>query len=215
MDACLVPNPDPLLVQSARGVDALLVLSTALGTSILNETTYAQLRALDATTPPLDMLPVSTVFLPSGPLAGRLTVVSSLALVGNSSSDPRAPCRQMYAHHFLAKRDCTSADTDCPCIDEDFCSVPAMVTISPATQISVLVVPDNTPMLQALRAELRPDRPEVDGILGTEALQALELDIDYAHDRLLARCVDRTSCQARAELDDRDARPYVNGCNNE
>ena len=215
MDVCLDPNPDPLLVQSARGVDALLVLSTALGTSILNETTYAKLRVLDPGAPPLELLPMSTVFLPSGPVEGRLTLVHGLALVGNSSSDPRAPCRQMYAHHFLAKRDCEGGDTDCPCIGETFCAVPALVTIAPPTYVSVLIVPDDNATLQALRAELRPDRPEVDGILGTEALQTLELDIDYAHDRLLARCVDRGGCQARPELDAPAARAYVNGCNNE
>ena len=73
-------------------------------------------------------------------------------------------------------------------------------------------MPDTEPTLQALRTELRPDRPEVDGILGTEALADLELDIDYTHDRLLARCVDRARCGARVAMPDKEARIYMNNC---
>ena len=66
--------------------------------------------------------------------------------------------------------------------------------------------------LQGLRTELRPDRPEVDGILGTDALRTLELDIDYPHARLLARCVAPFECSARVTLSDDAARRYVRGC---
>jgi hypothetical protein len=211
IDACIAPRPARLITQSARGVDVLLVLSTAIGTSLLSETAYARVRALDPSLPALDALTVGTVLLPSGPVDGRLVDLPSIALVGNSGSSPRAPCRQMWASHLLAERDCRLGD-DCPCAGESFCSVPAIVELAPATGIPVLVVPDSQPTLHALRTELRPDRPEVDGILGTTAIEALELDIDPAHDRLLARCVDRTTCGARAALLDRAARSYVTGC---
>jgi hypothetical protein len=49
-------------------------------------------------------------------------------------------------------------------------------------------VPDDDPLLQALRAELRPLVGEVDGVLGTDVLAPVVLDIDYPHDRLLWRC---------------------------
>ena len=211
IDACIAPRPARLLAQSARGVDALLVMSTAIGPSLLNVTAYERYRAFDPSQPELGSLPEQTVFLPSGPVIGRVTELPSLALVGNSGSNPRAPCRQMWASHLLAERDCRLGD-DCPCSGENFCPVPAIVELAPATRIPVLIVDDSDPTLQALRTELRPDRPEVDGILGTDAIRALELDIDPSHDRLLARCVDRTTCGARAALLDRDARSYVNGC---
>lgn len=220
IDACIAPSPDPLLVQNARGVDALFVLSTAIGTSMINESTYERMRQLDPVrgldTPPLDMLPEHTLFLPSGPVVGRLTSLPGLALVGNSSTSPRAPCRQVYASHFLAERDCITGEAECPCTDntslDNGCQAPAMVELSASAPISVLVVPDADPTLQALRAELRPNRPEVDGILGTEALHAFELDLDYPHLRLLARCVDPTLCSARPLLVNSEARAYVNGC---
>lgn len=210
IDACLAPNPNQFATQDQRGADALLVVSTALGISILSESAYARYREVDEAAAELASLPESSVLLPSGPIAGRLTTVSSLALVGNSSANPRAPCRQMWASHLLASRDCRLGD-DCPCTDDDkFCAAPAIVEL--AAPVDVLVVDDANTTLQALRTELRPDRPEVDGILGANALTALELDIDYTHDRLVARCTDRTRCAARPVLADREARAYVNGC---
>jgi hypothetical protein len=211
IDTCVVPRPARPITQSRRGVDALLVLTTAIGPSLLSVTAYNRLRELDPTMLPSEALPQQTIFLPSGPLVGGVASVPSLALVSNSESNPRAPCRQMWASHLLALRDCQLGD-DCPCAGENFCGVPAVVELAPAAGISVLVIPDGEPTLQALRTELRPDRPEVDGILGTQALDALELDIDYVHDRLLARCVDRATCGARAALPNREARAYVNGC---
>lgn len=210
IDACIAPNPNPFATQDQRGADALLVVSTALGISILSESAYARYREVDEAAGELDGLPVSSVLLPSGPVTGRLTTVASLALVGNSSANPRAPCRQVWTSHLLASRDCKLGD-DCPCTDNDkFCAAPAIVELG--MPVEVLVVSDANPTLQALRTELRPDRPEVDGILGVNALMALELDIDYTHDRLVARCTDRTRCAARPVLADRDARAYVNGC---
>ena len=211
IDSCLAPNPDPLATQNARGVDALLVMSTAIGVSMFSESLYARYRLLDPTAPELAALPESDVLLPSGVIRGRLASIPSIALVGNSSSNPRAPCRQMWASHLLAERDCRLGD-DCPCDGATFCLVPAIVELAPAAQLPVLVVADSEPTLQALRTELRPDRPEVDGILGTSALGDVELDIDYTHDRLLARCTDRTTCGARAVLSDRQNRSFVNGC---
>ena len=76
----------------------------------------------------------------------------------------------------------------------------------------MLVIPDDDPTLQALRAELRPDQPEVDGILGTGAMQAVQIDFDYPHARLLMRCDDPTSCVVRPELNNGSERTQVQGC---
>jgi hypothetical protein len=211
IDACLAPHPARLLAQSARGVDALFVVSTAIGTSLLSRTAYERYRELDSLAPEVDALPDLSVILPSGPVQGKLAYLPSIALVSNSGTNPRAPCRQMWASHLLADRDCKLGD-DCPCTSGNFCGVPAVVETQPEFAIPMLIVPDTEPTLQALRTELRPDRPEVDGVLGTEAIEALELDIDYTHDRLLARCIDRTRCGARPALADAAARAYVNGC---
>jgi hypothetical protein len=217
IDTCLAPNPARDVPQSKRGADALLVMSTAIGISILDESTYERYRELDPTTiPDLTSLPDSTVFLPSGPITGKLGSIPSLALVSNFSANPRAPCRQVWASHLLAARTCQPGD-DCPCTDgKSFCSTPAMVELAPPSKmISFLIVSDSEPVLQALRAELRPDRPEVDGILGADVLTSVELDLDYAHDRMLARCTDTNACSGRtllAEDNPDSTRFFVNGC---
>ena len=75
----------------------------------------------------------------------------------------------------------------------------------------MLVVDDTEPTLQALRTELRPDQPEVDGILGTDVLRGAEIDVDYPHDRLLARCPG-SQCSARPSLAQVGDRCQINRC---
>jgi hypothetical protein len=209
--ACLGANPDPNVPQGERGADALLVASTAIGVTILGETAYARYAFSNRAAPALETLPMTTINLPSGPVSGRLTTLSSLALVATSSSTPRAPCRHVYGSHMIIRRDCTS-DDDCVCEGGDtFCSIPAVVELNAPTVLDVLVVVDSDPTLQALRTELRPDQPEVDGILGTNAMRTAELDIDYPHNRMLARCTG-AGCVTRPGLTERRDRAQAQGC---
>jgi hypothetical protein len=255
LQACLGADPDPApimtsppdvqilpLPQSARGGDALLVVSTGIGISLLSEPAYERYRqarlkqaelmrksAPPTPPPPLEALPEASAFLPSGQVFGRRASIDRLALAAVSSSASRAPCRQAYAHHLLLQPNtqgasplhrCTTTD-DCPCSDGDtFCAVPAVVELEPPGGLEVLVVPDDNATLQALRAELRPDQPEVDGILGADALALAEIDVDYPHNRVLMRCPAaspavppaRPACTARpafAEIADLD---HVGGC---
>ena len=214
MQICLGDNPSAPL-QSQRGADVLLVGSTGIGRTILGESAYERYRfahAGDAVPPPpLTQLPADAVYLPSGPVAGRVATIPHFALVAASSSSPRAPCRQVYASHLLAQRDCEDGD-ECPCDSGDtFCAIPAVVELQPTGGLSVLVISDDDPTLQALRTELRPDQPEVDGILGTDAIRDAELDIDYPHDRVLGRCAD-DRCRTRPALPDVADRDQVLGC---
>lgn len=210
LQACLGNDPDPDLPQGLRGADALLVLSTGIGVSILGESAYERYRLQQPDALPLDQLPAEVVYIASGPLQGRRATIDRMALVAASSGSPRAPCRQSYAHHLLLDADCRGGD--CPCASGDtFCPVPASVELTPAGGIAVLVVPDAEPTLQALRTELRPDQPEVDGILGVEALEAAEVDIDYPHNRVLARCRN-PSCVARPALSAVEDRTFVRNC---
>lgn len=207
LGVCLSPDPtnaDP----TQRGVDAALVLSTGIGPSILAQSRYATWRAA-TNGPTLDQLPPATVLLPSGPLEGRLATLDGLALVGSASA-PRGACREVASHHLLTDRDCLPADGDaCPCTDASFCSVPSVVEL--ATSFEALIVPDDEPLLQALRTELRPAQPEIDGVLGLSALATTEFDVDYPHNRLLLRCA-AAGCVARPALRDRASRAVVGQC---
>ena len=215
---CLAPDPDPALPQSARGADVLLVASTGVGVTLLSATAYERFRQsqvrLPTPPPAREALPVDTVFLPSGLVTGNRGTIPSLALVGSASANPRAPCRQVFAHHLMTERNCQAGD-DCPCTGDvtqsPFCGVPAVVELAPSGGFGVLVVDDTDPTLQALRTELRPDQPEVDGILGLDAMRLTELDVDYPHDRMLARCAaDR--CTTRPELTAESARSQIRTC---
>jgi len=45
--------------------------------------------------------------------------------------------------------------------------------------VPVAVVPDGTELLQSLRAEIRPEAPEIDGLLGAAVLERAAMEIDY------------------------------------
>jgi hypothetical protein len=75
----------------------------------------------------------------------------------------------------------------------------------------VLVIPDDSRILQSLRTEFRPTLQEIDGILGTGAMGDIELDIDYPHNRVLARC-SSTACETRPAFDDVDERGAIRRC---
>ncbi|HWO22889.1 MAG TPA: hypothetical protein VNO30_29215 [Kofleriaceae bacterium] len=220
LQACLGADPDQP-TQTARGGDALLVASTGIGVSLLGETAYERYRQaalLRGIAPqPLAFmdLPAASAYLPSGLVEGRRATIDRLALAAASSSSPRAPCRQVFTHHRVLADGCTG-EADCPCGSKDpFCSVPAVVELTPATGLEVLVVPANNATLQALRAELRPDQPEVDGILGADALALAEIDVDYPHNRVLARCSDPAApakCVTRPALAEKDDIDRVGRC---
>lgn len=213
IQACLGADPSPAVPQGERGADALLVMSTGIGISILGETAYGRYVKAHKTAPALETLPFATVNLPSGPISGHLGRLDTLSLVAGSSSSPRAPCRQAYGSHLILQRDCqANSDDDCPCENGDtFCAVPAIVELAPPTGLEVLIVIDADTTLQALRTELRPDQPEVDGILGTNALRTAEIDLDYPHDRMLARC-SHDGCVTRPGLTSQSDRAQIQGC---
>lgn len=209
LGVCLSPDPtaaDP----SNRGVDAALVLSTGIGLSILGQARYvAWAEATGA--PAYELLPPATAILPSGPVAGRLGRIDRLAIVGTSTA-PRGACREVFSHHLLTERDCTAADgVDCPCTGQPSCPVAGIAEISPADPIEVVVLPDVHPLLQALRAELRPEQPEVDGILGVNALATTGFDVDYPNNRLLLRCR-AAGCVARPSLGEATPRENAVAC---
>ena len=214
VQACLGANPDGNVAQAARGTDTLFVMSTSIGPSMLSESAYERYRQGHPTAEPVFMLPAAQLSLPSGPVLGRLANIENIALVARANSDPLAPCRQYYAHFLLTERNCLQAD-DCPCEDDpEFCPVPASVGITPAGGIDVLVVADNDSTLQALRTEFRPTLQEIDGLLGTGAMRDIELDIDYPHNRFLARCAQNstTACITRPALESQSDRRQIRGC---
>ena len=56
------------------------------------------------------------------------------------------------------------------------------------------MIPDDHPLLQSLRSELRPGLPDVDGILGASALSGHRVELDYPNNRILFACSDDADC---------------------
>jgi hypothetical protein len=212
LGVCLSPNPtapDPI----ERGVDAALLMSTGMGISIIGESRYIAWQRMTGGDE-LETLPPATALLPSGPVDGKLGRIDRLAIVGTSTA-PRGACREVFSHHLMAARDCVDTDgDDCPCDfdnGERRCGIAAITELSPPDPIEVVVVSDEHPLLQALRSELRPDQPEVDGILGVDAFATTAFDLDYPNNRLLFRCVG-AGCVARPAFINIDSRPVIDAC---
>ena len=160
LTACAAAAPQAI-AQSERGTDLLLVASTAVGPTMIGEAAYRRYQLAHPTAPPLETLPVSATWLPSGMIAGRLGSLPNLTIAA-TSPEGRGACREAYAHHLLFANNCTGNDSeDCPCIDASNCGAPALVELSPASGLRVLIIPDENLTLQGLRTELRPDQAEV------------------------------------------------------
>ena len=214
---CVAFDPDPNILQSQRGTDVLFVASTAIGISILGASAYERYRTFANGTPPaVYALPTATVVLSSGPMTGHLATLPRLALVAFTPRR-RAVRAARTTCTTCSLRDCNNTE-DCPCKDgggDSSDSAFAACRGSPswsAERLSMLVISDADPTLQALRTELPPDQAEVDGILGTSLLSALEIDADYPHNRVLMRCAGQPSCSARPEFPDEAARTQMEGC---
>jgi hypothetical protein len=208
--ACAASDPRKEIAQGQRGTDLLLVASTGIGPTMLSESTYIRYQRAHSSAVPLAQLPTTSYWLPSGQIAGRMGTISNLTLAA-PSSEGRGACREAYAHHLMYTTGCDDTVTDCPCSDATNCGAPALVELAPPAGLTVFIVADSEPILQGLRAELRPDQAEADGLLGTDAMRAMEIDIDYPNGRVLARCVDAT-CKTRPTLASANAKADIAAC---
>ncbi len=217
----------PRAVPTQRGIDLLLVTSTAVSETLLSESAYRRYLLSVMPDDQIDAFlaaqPAGYVTLISGRVDGRRATLPSLALVGKSTE--RGACGDVYAHRYLTRDDnlnppfmeeldeedqdgiisaCLPGTVDCPC-DSLPCGAPAIVELAGSgdAQLNVLVIPDDNPLLVGLRTELHPDEAEVDGVIGNELISRLSFDVDYPNNRVLARCaepVNGGSCLARPEL---------------
>ncbi len=192
LGACLHYDPSTATDQLDRGSDALFIVATGAPISMLSESAYERYRTLVNDTqvaPALADLPTTTVYLPSGPIAAHLGTITRIALVGQGS-DKRGPCQELYANHVMSVNGCRVpvqlSKEACICYQATFCSTAAAVEID--RPFAVAVINDLEPLLQALRDELRPTFPEVNGLLAPNAMTPLGFDVNYPNSRALARC---------------------------
>ncbi|MCP4449026.1 MAG: hypothetical protein GY811_27380 [Myxococcales bacterium] len=183
------------------GTDVQMAISTAIGPSLLTEEAYVRYAA-SGDAPAIETLEPATVYLPSGPVQGKLAEVPFLALTGDIGGDSngRGPCRELYANARMREiRSCAMDPVNCPCPeDRETCKAAAAVELG--LTVRILVVQSGLPLLQALRDELRPQVPELDGVLGVEALRSLQVEFDFPNKRILMRCKDLGTCITRPQV---------------
>jgi hypothetical protein len=183
-------------VTNATGLPLSLMLSTGVGPLVLSRSAWTRLM------PHLPSVPVETagqlsIALSPAPIAVAFTTLPSaahLALVNQEDSnatDP-GPCVDLGRARrleWVAYRQANSpADAVCaqPCdtdpnqTDEAQNSA-AYIELGAAAgaELPIAIVEDSDPFLQGLRTDIRPEGPDIDGILGAGVLGRTRLEIDY------------------------------------
>tara|TARA_R110002073_G_scaffold241497_3_gene403324 strand:+ start:8946 stop:10289 length:1344 start_codon:yes stop_codon:yes gene_type:complete len=217
-DLLEVPDPeDPdadIVRVSAVGTDLQLAISTAIGPSLMTEEAYRRYSSSSEDIPEFESLEVTTLFLPSRAIQGRKAQIPFMALTGDigADSDGRGPCRELYANaRMRISRSCADNAVDCPCPDnEKSCKAAAAVELSHA--IDIVIVDSGLALLQALRDELRPGVPELDGVLGVQALKTLQVEFDFPNKRLLMRCKELGTCTTRPQVTNQTTLSALDEC---
>lgn len=221
----------PALPRRQQALSALFVLSTGLPITLVSESFHtrylARCEALGAVCDTSVGAP-ETLHVASGPLTVRRTTLTGVTLVGDG--EQRGPCEELYANAFMYRcsgnipddtrccsepraddDDCAAGALPCPCEDDgdSFCSAAGAVRLQHTFPAAVIA--DGDPMLQALRDELRPELPELDGILAPSAVAPLEIDMDYPNNRVILRCApgQEDRCVTAPAVFDRDTRDLV------
>jgi hypothetical protein len=182
----------------ATGVELALLLSTGTGPLVLSQTAWNKILPTLATPPAMTAGPlwIATASTPAGPpIDATWTTIPRLALVNQESSptDDAGPCVDLARSRRLEQVSIAQANgPTCVSRAESICVQPCDIDpnnsgearnsaayIELGGQMAVAVVADDNAMLQGLRADIRPEGPEIDGIIGAGALGGTRLEIDY------------------------------------
>ena len=180
-------------LELATGVDLALLVSTGTGPLVLSQSAWkrvaAQMTAQGET--PTEPTEGAALRLPAGqaPIDGVLwSVVPRLAMVdeeADASLNPGA-CVELGRARRLEWIEAHSQADIGPCVQP--CDADARDSTQAQNSaayvevdggIPVAIVPDGAPFLQALRAEIRPEGPEIDGLLGAAVFAHMEMELDY------------------------------------
>jgi len=209
---CASTQPNPSV-----GADLSLVLATGLGPVVLSESGWARTQAAYARdkaagTQPGELSeptagPDLTIATFADPIPARWTTLPRLALVdlqASASSDP-GPCVELSRARRIEWAEAARAAGTAACFatcDADPQDRNRSATTAAYTELShdvpVAVISDVSDLLQGVRAEIRPEGPEVDGFIGAGVLADLYLELDYRSTpaRAIFKCetTDRSSC---------------------
>ncbi|MCG5056311.1 MAG: hypothetical protein KA712_25475 [Myxococcales bacterium] len=197
----------------ATGVNLALAVSTGLGPLVLSRSAWERVATATGGPPASPAGPAIDVFHPAlaAPLSGFGASLPRLALVNLESSvgqDPGAcvelgRARRTELVSMSQAQSSSLAHCAEPC-DQDPRSPGTALSSAAYAELSgdipVVVVDDSVALLQALRAEIRPEGPELDGLIGAAALKSLRIELDYRPRpaRLILSCQPSASQTCRA-----------------
>jgi hypothetical protein len=199
-------------VENATGTDLSLLVSTGVGPLVLGQSAWNRLSAkLDpATVAPMTEAKLLLATWPTE-IEAHWTTIPRLALVNMESSVDNNPgaCVELGRSRrteWVATRQAanqTLAACFWPCDAdprESDKSQNSAAYVEIGDPIPVAVISDDEPWLQGLRFDVRPEGPDIDGVLGAGALGPSHVEIDYhsSPHRLIFSCdgADRSACWA-------------------
>jgi hypothetical protein len=211
-------------ITNATGVDLALLLATGVGPMVLTQSAFARVAAKITPTPTMTAADLLVATWPT-PIPAEWTTIPRFALVDGGEPPPtgdEGPCVDLgrsrriewtavqavtagqmqtpFAVHAPVSACVQPCDTD---PSETGVALSSAAYLEVGGAIPVAVVNDAEPYLQALRFDIRPEGPDIDGVVGAAALGAARLELDYLSDtpRAIISCelgTPREACYAAA-----------------
>ena len=205
------------------GVDLALMLDTGVGPLVLSRSAWTRVLAAlaaqaDPAAMPAEMSGTLDIATWPTPIPATWSTIPRFALVDNETggaTDP-GPCVELGRSRRIEQVSVIVQAAEAMQVATDVCTQPCDNDAREADKsqnsaaylelngtIAVAVIADEEPYLQGLRFDVRPEGPELDGVVGAGALGQSRVEIDYASDskRAVFSCeqgVERAKCFAAA-----------------
>jgi hypothetical protein len=201
--ACAIPDPfkrdDPLPTgccagdehRFSTGADLSLLIATGVGPLVLGRSAWQRVRAHLPPDKQPELVPrLLRVATFEKPIPATFTRLPRLALVDREAdlaADP-GPCAELarsrrleqVAYSQTLSTEVAACPLRCDLDPKDLSRAQnSAAYVELAGELEVAIVEDTTPLLNAVRTEVRPSGPEVDGLLGAAALVQVRMELDY------------------------------------
>lgn len=217
-------------VKIATGANLALLVATGVGPLVLAQSAWDRIDAVQPTPLPSPTAGPSLLIpaLSAPVTAVQWSTLPRIALVNQELDDStnQGACvdlgrarRLEWVERHQSEDGATGAcalpcDTD---PRDSSLSQNAAAYLELGGDIPVAILPDSTPFLQALRAEIRPQGPELDGLIGANLLAQTSIEIDYPSKpgRALIHCLSeatRATCWSSPRCPRLGSSADVRGC---
>jgi len=180
---------DPDAARLATGIDLALLLDTGTGPMVLGQSAWDRVKAKLTDVPVESSGQLLIATWPTA-IAATWSTIPRFAVVDNETEanvDP-GPCVELGRSRRIEQVSFQTVNGIAP----DACTQPcdndprepdkaqnSAAYLELTGPIPVAVIADEEPYLQGLRFDVRPEGPEVDGLIGAGALGRARLEIDY------------------------------------